>query len=1012
MVANFTDANPLSQASDFSAMIDWGDGSPPSAGEILTGNGLGAYIVYVNPALAHTYTDETGSPLHPQPYNISITITETDGSGASVVVAGFANVADAPLISATGIDPTGTVVEGNPIAAGPITLATFIDSNPLATPADYIANGVSGAATINWGDGSTSLGTIVNTGPTPLGESFAVTGDHTYEKVGPSSISISIVNIGGKTTSMVANVNVIDAPLSATADTLSGVEGFPLLDDAGNDLVTVATFTDGNPDATPLEYKVTIDWGDGSGGSGTVVNGDTAGTFDVLASHKYAEAGTYPINIIIDDSAGDNGGSRAVANGEADIADAPLVNVNSNSVGGTEGQGVSATLGFFTDINPAAKTSDFTVSIDWGDGTDTDETTGSVAITGGTSTGIDPTTNIDNGTGVNFKITGNHTYAEEGSYDIDVTVTDADGQTFDLSTTATIKDATLSAIGAPSFPGVAGVPLSVTNFGAPIVATFNDANPSPDAGDFSANTIVIDWGDGTPTTAASSITQQGGASGTFFIQADHTYTAPGDYQVLVIIPDAGGSRTVATAEAIVANGPPQIAPLGVIPVAAVEGQPLNNVVVASFSDANTFDTAATFSAQVTWGDAPTPFAATVVKTAFDDYDVLASHTYAEDTTGVAPYAITVTIGDIPGVRLVINNTATVADAPLSSVGAPSIPGVVGVPLSVTNFGAPIVATFTDSNPAPDPGDFAAANVIVDWGDGTPTTAATAITQQGAATGFTYFVAADHTYAAPGDYQILVIIPDAGGSRTVATAEAIVTAGLPAPVALPAIPIQAVEGQLLNNAVVASFHDNNPFDTAAVFSAQVTWGDAATPFAATVVKTAFNDYDVLASHTYAEETAAGAPYPVTVTIGDTAGINVVVNNSATVADAPLASIGAPSIPGAVGVPLSVTNFGARSSPPSPTPTPRPMQATSRRPRSPSTGGMGPPPPRPRRSLSTARPRATPTSSRPITRTRRRGTTRSSSSSPTPAGAARSPRPRPSSSSTRCPRRARRPISPRV
>ena len=105
---------------------------------------------------------------------------------------------------------------------------------------------------------------------------------------------------------------------------------------------------------------------------------------------------------------------------------------------------------------------------------------------------------------------------------------------------------------------------------------------------------------------------------------------------------------MATSEAIVTAGPPAIAPLGIIPIAAVEGQPLNNVVVASFTDANTFDTAATFSRQVTWGDAATPYAATVLKTAFNDYDVLASRTYAEDTPVGAPFPITVTIGKYGG----------------------------------------------------------------------------------------------------------------------------------------------------------------------------------------------------------------------------------------------------------------------------------------------------------------------------------------------------------------------------
>ena len=622
----------------------------------------------------------------------------------------------------------------------------------------------------------------------------------------------------------------------------------------------------------------------------------------------------------------------------------------------------NAVVASFHDNNPFDTAAVFSAQVTWGD-----------AATPYAATVLKTAFN-------DYDVLASHTYAEEtaagATLPVTVTIGNTAGIRVVIANTATVSDAPLTSTGAPSIPGVAGVALSVTNTGAPIVATFTDSNPAPDAGDFAAATVIVNWGDGTPSTAATSITRHGSASGfTYFVQADHTYAAPGDYQILVIIPDAGGSRTVATSEAIVTAGCAGSVAPPAIPIAAVEGQLLNNAVVASFHDNNPFDTAAVFSAQVTWGDAATPYAATVLKTAFNDYDVLASHTYAEETAAGATLPVTVTIGDTAGIRVVIANTATVSDAPLTSTGAPSIPGVAGVALSVTNTGAPIVATFTDSNPAPDAGDFSAATVIVHWGDGTPSTAATSITQHGAASGFTYFVQADHTYAAPGDYQILVIIPDAGGSRTVATSEAIVTAGPPAPVALPAIPIAAVEGQLLNNAVVASFHDNNPFDTAAVFSAQVTWGDAATPYAATVLKTGFDDYDVLASHTYAEETAAGASLPVTVTIGDTAGIRVVIANTATVSDAPSLRSARRASPGWSASRSASPTSAPRSSPPSPTPTPRPMRATSRRPRSSSTGGMGLPTPPPRRSLSTGRPRASPTSSRAITPTRRRGITRS-------------------------------------
>src|SRR5262249_44792644 len=82
VVANFTDDNVRSQPGDFTAMIDWGDGTQATAGKIIAGNGLGAYLVVVDgtaEAPAHTYADETGSPIHPQPLNISVMISETDG---------------------------------------------------------------------------------------------------------------------------------------------------------------------------------------------------------------------------------------------------------------------------------------------------------------------------------------------------------------------------------------------------------------------------------------------------------------------------------------------------------------------------------------------------------------------------------------------------------------------------------------------------------------------------------------------------------------------------------------------------------------------------------------------------------------------------------------------------------------------------------------------------------------------------------------------------------------------
>ena len=47
----------------------------------------------------------------------------------------------------------------------------------------------------------------------------------------------------------------------------------------------VATFTDANPLTTADEFTATINWGDGTSSSGTVV-ADDGGGFDVLAATR------------------------------------------------------------------------------------------------------------------------------------------------------------------------------------------------------------------------------------------------------------------------------------------------------------------------------------------------------------------------------------------------------------------------------------------------------------------------------------------------------------------------------------------------------------------------------------------------------------------------------------------------------------------------------------------------------------------------------------------------------
>jgi hypothetical protein len=211
------------------------------------------------------------------------------------------------------------------------------------------------------------------------------------------------------------------------------------------------------------------------------------------------------------------------------------------SLSGTEGQSLNGIVATFTDVTyPTNSPGDFTANINWGDG----------ASSAGTVTSQ----------GNLFVVRGSHTYAEEGSYSIKVTIQD-DGSaaaTANTTSTATIADAPLTAT---------GTPVSATE-GASFsgqVATFTDANPAATiADDFifpppgsplrirNISNVTIDWGDGTGVTEAF-LTQPGGVGTPFVVNGTHTYAEEGPYTIKVSITDNGGSKVTATSTATVAD---------------------------------------------------------------------------------------------------------------------------------------------------------------------------------------------------------------------------------------------------------------------------------------------------------------------------------------------------------------------------------------------------------------------------------------------------------------------------
>jgi photosystem II stability/assembly factor-like uncharacterized protein len=175
---------------------------------------------------------------------------------------------------------------------------------------------------------------------------------------------------------------------------------------------------------------------------------------------------------------------------------------NGTSIVAAEGIPFTVVVANFIDGDANKYAPNFQVTIDWGDGT-----TGA-GIVSGYTTG--PT------------VLGSHTYADDGTFAVKVTIHDiADDKDAVASTTAVVANADVL-VGRPATVGATpGVPFSG------IVATFTDANGAKAPSGFAA---TIDWGDG--TVAAGTVA---GASGSFTVTGSHTYLTPAVFGITVTI---------------------------------------------------------------------------------------------------------------------------------------------------------------------------------------------------------------------------------------------------------------------------------------------------------------------------------------------------------------------------------------------------------------------------------------------------------------------------------------------
>jgi uncharacterized repeat protein (TIGR03803 family) len=218
------------------------------------------------------------------------------------------------------------------------TVASFTDPSPNKL-LDY-------QATVNWGDGSTSVATLANGGIVQAGNTFSVNLSHHYAEDGTFTVTTVVTHEGLASNTATSTARVADVAL--TPGTLT----MPSALDAGQSFSgTVYTFTDGNASNTDTsDFAAQVDPGDGSGvlssatvGSGVSVVNTAAGAFSVvLTGHTYAmpvSGGTFMVTVT-------DGGGAARLRASSTLSVNPAVQITTATLPGwTQGlAGYSQTI--------------------------------------------------------------------------------------------------------------------------------------------------------------------------------------------------------------------------------------------------------------------------------------------------------------------------------------------------------------------------------------------------------------------------------------------------------------------------------------------------------------------------------------------------------------------------------------------------------------------------------------------------------------------------------------------
>jgi hypothetical protein len=504
---------------------------------------------------------------------IDITVTTPSGTSSTGSSDHF-TYSNAATPSVSSVTPSsGTVLGGELITVfgSAFTAATAVNFGSTAASSFTVLSDNALIATAPAG----SSGTVDITVTTPSGTSSTGSSDHYTDGSAPAAPSVSSLGTtsggsGGGTVVIVSgsgftNASAVSfgsypaasffvnsdsqltavappqaaATIDVTVTTPSGTSGTSSSDHFTYSAATAPSVSSVSPNSgsTAGGQYVTISGSHFTGASAVSFGSTAAASFTVVADGTLFATAPAESAATIDVTVTTPSGTSSTGSSDHFTfqSDAALTGFGGVNITPYTNNQTTTPVGGFTDTDHFGVASQFTASIDWGNGT---YSLGTVSSTGYNGSG-QPT----------FSVTGTVTYTAVGTYTIKVSIQDVGGATGTITSTATVSNPP----GAPTrpHPQAKGTTATATHgvaFGGSVASFVGDIG----GGTAASYTATINWGNGHTTAGVIQAT----GPNTFVVVGSQTYTAAGTYTVAITITDSSGGSTTVDSTIVVAQADP------------------------------------------------------------------------------------------------------------------------------------------------------------------------------------------------------------------------------------------------------------------------------------------------------------------------------------------------------------------------------------------------------------------------------------------------------------------------